>query len=74
MGLILTAAQGGNPMPKIARVAVVSVIVLLAGLTLWWWLGRAPDRKELALYGNVDLRQVELPFNGSERIAEVLVQ
>jgi HlyD family secretion protein len=74
MGLILTAAQGGNPMPKIARVAVVSVSVLLGGLTLWWWLGRAPDRKELALYGNVDLRQVELPFNGSERIAEVLVQ
>jgi HlyD family secretion protein len=26
------------------------------------------------LYGNVDLRQVELPFNDSERIATVLVQ
>jgi HlyD family secretion protein len=28
----------------------------------------------LLLYGNVDLRQVELAFNNSERIAEVLVQ
>ncbi len=29
---------------------------------------------KLALYGNVDLRQVELSFNNSERISEVLVQ
>jgi len=28
----------------------------------------------LVLYGNVDLRQVELAFNNSERIAEVLVE
>jgi HlyD family secretion protein len=34
-----------------------------------------PERatQALALYGNVDLRQVELPFNNSERIAAVLV-
>ena len=30
--------------------------------------------QELVLYENVDLRQVELPFNSSERIAAVLVQ
>jgi HlyD family secretion protein len=35
---------------------------------------RHDTRKELTLYGNVDLRQVDLPFNGNERIAEVLVQ
>jgi len=34
--------------------------------------GKSQDR--LALYGNVDLRQIELAFNNSERIAEVLVQ
>jgi HlyD family secretion protein len=61
-------------MPKIARIALLLVAVVLAGLALWWWLGRAGARTELALYGNVDLRQVELPFNGSERVAEVLVQ
>ena len=30
--------------------------------------------KDLLLYGNVDLRQVQLAFNNSERIAAVLVQ
>src|SRR5215470_2958438 len=56
------------------------LIVLLLGAAgaaagLGWWLThreRAPQ--ELALYGNVDLRQVQLAFNNSERIAAVLVQ
>lgn len=61
-------------MPKIARLAVLSGIVILIGALLWWYLTLHPVRTELTLYGNVDLRQVELPFNGSERIASVLVQ
>jgi HlyD family secretion protein len=61
-------------MPKLARIAVLLVAVILVALVLWWWLGRAAARTELALYGNVDLRQVELPFNGVERVSEVLVQ
>jgi HlyD family secretion protein len=32
------------------------------------------EPNQLILYGNIDLRQVELSFNNSERIAEVLVQ
>jgi HlyD family secretion protein len=65
-------------MPKMTRLAVflaggiVVVIVIVAAL--WWFMGRQRARTELSLYGNVDLRQVELPFNGSERIAAVLVQ
>jgi HlyD family secretion protein len=40
-----------------------------------WWLDRRADPPpELVLYGNVDLRQVELAFNNNERIAAVLVQ
>jgi HlyD family secretion protein len=63
-------------MPKITRLTVLFVVAILivAGAALWWTLGRQRERTELALYGNVDLRQVELPFNGSERIAAVLVQ
>src|SRR5208337_487643 len=61
-------------MPKFARYAAVPVLLILAGLILWWWLERVRGPTELTLYGNVDLRQVELPFNGSERVAEVLVQ
>jgi HlyD family secretion protein len=62
-------------MPRIARLAILIaiVIVVIVG-ALWWTLGRHRERTELTLYGNLDLRQVELPFNGSERIAAVLVQ
>jgi HlyD family secretion protein len=63
-------------MPKITRLTVLIAVVLLVviGAALWWTLGGHRERTELALYGNVDLRQVELPFNGNERIAAVLVQ
>jgi HlyD family secretion protein len=62
-------------MPRIARLAIlIAVIIVVVVGALWWTLGRQRERTELALYGNVDLRQVELPFNGSERIAAVLVQ
>src|SRR5262249_25802404 len=36
--------------------------------------GRGQATPDCALYGNVDLRQVQLAFNNSERIAAVLVQ
>jgi HlyD family secretion protein len=53
--------------------AVLIVIGLVAGLA-WWLNQRQSNPRELTLYGNVDLRQVQLSFNNSERIAEVLVQ
>jgi HlyD family secretion protein len=52
----------------------VLLILAAAAVGAWWWYshrGQAP--KELELYGNVDLREVDLAFNNSERIAEVLV-
>lgn len=59
------------------RLAWFLVLVLLAGggYGAWVWYQRhqAPAT-ELLLFGNVDLRQVGLAFNGNERIAEVLVQ
>jgi HlyD family secretion protein len=63
-------------MPKITRLTVLIAVVFLivVGAALWWTLGGHRERTELTLYGNVDLRQVELPFNGNERIAAVLVQ
>jgi HlyD family secretion protein len=54
-------------------VALVVLIGIAAGLA--WWLNRRENgARELTLYGNVDLRQVQLSFNNSERIAAVLVQ
>jgi HlyD family secretion protein len=61
-------------MPKNTRLIVLAACIIAMGAALWWWLARDRSPTELLLYGNVDLRQVELPFNGSERIAEVLVQ
>jgi HlyD family secretion protein len=57
----------------------VIIVFLLAAVgaaafATWWLKFRKVPSTELALYGNVDLRQVELPFNDSERIATVLVQ
>jgi HlyD family secretion protein len=60
-----------RPIRIVAGIAVIAVI--LAGL--WFWHERqraAGDR--LVLYGNVDIRQVQLAFNGNERIATMLVQ
>jgi membrane fusion protein PltH len=52
---------------------LIAAIVIAAGYA--WWLTRKENgSRELVLYGNLDLRQVQLSFNNSERIAEVLVQ
>lgn len=55
----------------IATVAVV-VLVLIAGSV--WYFHHADTSDAIVLHGNVDLRQVDLPFNDNERIAEVLVE
>jgi membrane fusion protein PltH len=59
------------------RRATILVLLVFAGLAAGgaWWLTHRPDAAvELALHGNVDLRQVALAFNGNDRIAAVLVQ
>lgn len=57
------------------RYAVVSIVVACAVAAAAWWILRPkPASDLLTLYGNVDLRQVELAFNDSDRIAAVLAQ
>ena len=59
------------------RVGLVALVVIggVAGtLAAWRLMHRPSGTPPLVLHGNVDLRQVDLPFNNSERIAEVLVQ
>jgi HlyD family secretion protein len=54
---------------------VLVLVLIAAGVGFWWWRShRQQDSGELVLYGNVDLRQVQLAFDNSERIKEVLVQ
>ena len=52
---------------------VLAVVAIGLGLA-WFGKHSGTNQELLVLYGNVDLRQVELAFNNSERIAEVLVQ
>jgi membrane fusion protein PltH len=51
---------------------VIAAVIGVAGYEFWTSSAKSAGR--LVLYGNVDLRQVDLAFNNSERIAQVLVQ
>ena len=63
-------------MKKKLRLLLVVAIVLGAAGSAAWHFGelRATNGDTLTLYGNVDIRQVQLAFNGSERIAQMLVK
>ncbi|MDH6595159.1 HlyD family secretion protein [Variovorax sp. TBS-050B] len=58
-----------NRKPLIAAALVALAAAAAAG---WWHFGRpAAPSDRIVLYGNVDLRQVSLAFNGTERVAEL---
>ncbi len=61
-------------MKRIAIIVFLLAVVAAAAGATWWWNHREAPSNQLVLYGNIDIRQVELPFNDSERIAAVLVQ
>jgi len=57
------------------RFLPIALAILVVALGLGWWLTHHHGaRTQIVLYGNVDLREVDLAFNNSERIAAVLVQ
>lgn len=71
------AGEGSRARRKAAlrNGTIVGLIVLAVVLGAIWWRARHDNHAAtLTLYGNIDLRQVELPFNNSERIAAVLVE
>jgi HlyD family secretion protein len=57
---------------------LVALVIFTVGAGAGAWYGFVRDRDsgedKLIIYGNVDIRQVELAFNGSERIAQVKVE
>lgn len=60
--------------PK-AILPLLALIVAFAVAAAWWFKHNDNVPADtLQLHGNVDIRQVELAFNGSERIAQVLVR
>lgn len=59
------------------RIVPILVIVVLAvgGGAFWWYRhDHQPATQSLTLFGNVDIRQVQLAFNASERIERLLVR
>jgi HlyD family secretion protein len=53
--------------------ALAAAIVALA-IAAWALYPPASDPNHLTLYGNVDIRQVSLAFDGSDRVAEMRVE
>ena len=55
-------------------VAIAVAVVVVAAIWAWTAHRPAADPDTLTLYGNVDIRQVSLAFNASERISEIRVR
>ncbi len=58
---------------KALRIAIPLLALAAAGAWFWHEHRQAEADGRLHLYGNVDTREVDLAFNGSERIARMLV-
>ncbi|MGN6581202.1 MAG: HlyD family efflux transporter periplasmic adaptor subunit [Bordetella sp.] len=57
---------------KSLAVLLIAAVLAVAGWA--WWQGRGHgDANALVLYGNVDIRQISLAFDGSGRVAELRV-
>ncbi len=61
---------------KLIRILIgVLAIAVVASLVWFWFFHRDGGAKDqLVLHGNVDIRQVQLAFNDSERITELLAK
>jgi HlyD family secretion protein len=63
-------------MKRALVISLVAIFVLGAAGAFYWQRAQdhAPPATALTLYGNVDIRQVQLAFNGSDRIDRMLVR
>ena len=59
-------------MKKPAVILLAVVVVLAAGFGGWWWYQSQQD-KTLTLYGNVDIRTVNMSFRVGGRLASLIV-
>jgi len=57
------------------KIKIILIIAAVAAVLVgvgWFCNEGTPPQNELTLHGNVDIRQVELAFNASGRIAQIL--
>ena len=53
--------------------ALLALLLVLIGAGVKWYQSKHSDTAAV-YHGNVDIRQVSLAFNGSDRVKEILVQ
>lgn len=65
-----------SKMHKKKIITGVPALLLVIGIAVFWWRAdfNNDDSEVLQLYGNVDIREAQLAFNGNEHIAEILIQ
>ncbi len=63
----------GESMPGERRVVVVALGLVVAVAIAAWLLTRGGGDKPLTLYGNIDIREVDLSFRVEGKVADVLV-
>jgi len=57
---------------KIILLLVAAILLGASGAAAWYFGNRGEDKAAaLTLYGNIDIRQVQLAFNGAERITQM---
>jgi HlyD family secretion protein len=57
-----------------ALVAAAAMLLALVAASLLFWRSEEAPRGELVLYGNVDIRQVDVGFNDAGRVEHMLVE
>lgn len=61
-------------MLKKRALLVLVPLLAVAGAAWWWYQQRQPEPDDaLTIFGNVDIREARLSFNGSEHIGEMYV-
>lgn len=68
------SSHGGRTVAARGLITVLAIVALAGACSTYWLTHRASEPAALVLHGTIDLRQIDLPFNGDERIAAVLVQ
>lgn len=56
------------------KLPILLLILIAAGVAAWFWRSSLdkPDATHLTLYGNIDIREVNLGFRVSGRVSEIL--
>ena len=56
------------------KVVIAVVALAVVAVSVWWLTSEEDSEEPLTLYGNVDLREVDLAFRQAGRIVEVLAE